>query len=136
MHRWFGVSLRLSSFSSGLFIPPSCAVKVKLAPFTKKQNKTLRSYLGDPVTLQPLQWPAGERKRALLPWEDDNRAEVCVRVSASVCESSTIKVVYLLPDCPNTCDNIQWTSSTLEHPRDPAEAAQCGWKVTPQLLTM
>lgn len=87
--------------------------------FTKKKNpKNLRSYLGDPVTLQALHRPAGERKRALLPWDDNNRAEVCVHVS--VCECSTIKVVYLLPDCLNTCDNIQWANSTLEYSRDSA----------------
>lgn len=122
-------SLPALLLSSGLFIPPSCALKVKLSPL----QKPLRPYLGDPLTPQPLQQPAEEKKRPPLPREEDNRTKVCVClcVCVRVCVSAT-KVVYLLPDCLNTCDNIQWGSSTLEYPRDAADAAHCGAEVKPR----
>lgn len=101
------------------------------------QKKTLRSYLGDPVTLQALHRPAGGEKESTAPLGRQQQGwGVCACEAECLCECSTIKVVYLLPDCLNTCDNIQWACSKLEHPRDSAGAAHCGWKVIPLLLTM
>lgn len=50
---------------------------------------------------------------------------LCVRV----CEFSAIRAVYLLPNCLNTCDNIQWCSSGVQYSRDSAEVAQHGVKL-------
>lgn len=122
-------SLPTLLLSSGLFIPPSCALKVKL-PFTKP----LRSYLGDPATPQSLQQPVGEN-RDHSSLERKTTGLRCAFVPVCVCQFSAIRAIYLLPNCPNTCDNIQWFSSRVQYSRDSADAAQHGVKLKTKAST-
>lgn len=88
--------------SSGLFIPPSCALKVKL-PFTKP----LQCYLRDLATPQWSQPPAGRDHDS--PWRRTTEWRgVCVRERVCLEEFDSSTVVYLLSNCPNMCDNRLW----------------------------
>ncbi len=91
-------SLPTLFLSSRLFIPPSCALKVKL-PFTKTPA-VLSGRPHDPIVIAAA---SRREKRPHLPWEEDNGTKVCV------CVCVWVRAVYLLPHCLNTCDSIQST---------------------------
>lgn len=132
MRRWFGVSFNLPPYS-----PPFLRV---IHPFFLCSESQASLYK-TPAVLSgrprdPAVIAAASRRewRPQLPREGDKGTMLCVSVChecvlkcVCVFVCSAIRAVYLLVNCLNTCDNIQWSSSTLQYSREEGrEARQWG----------
>lgn len=117
MRRWFGVSFDLTPYSPPFLqvIHPSFLGSESQASL----YKTPPVLSGGPCDPTVIAAASGREWRPQLPREEDSRT-VQHTVCECVCEFSAIRVVYLLSNCLNTCDNIQWCSSRLQYSWDSA----------------